>query len=1072
MLDENKKYYESKFNMLFSILNLNAALTIARFSYLTNDLKLFSPIYVGNNNNFRKSTEKYFNNSYKEAIKNFSFSKLISENNNAVFFKFEKDNKNKIEVKENSNDSSYQFDIYIKKIDDNLINNLKQKFKKIKLNRYDNIDIESLNNSYIESTLTQAVNRLLDSKTIKCIYFVPIVIPLAINKICGILSINSEKKIEKEHIVGLIKSYIGGVISPFHIYEFKFLLDKNYLKSSIISILVDSYAHNISAHSLVALKWWFEKRVNNYDKRINIGDTNKKNIINSLENLKPSKICNKDLIECAKKSDIYYKILGSGDITNNFNYTSLLEIVKLIDPKMEKSLLSYEAKDREDESIDLYRYPVPIDHGISKFIRFLRDKAAFWSGVTRDLPFGGEVKNLYDVLWNDFADNPLYLGTIAHSEGINKLNIGIELPCAGINGSDFARIDMSVIDFEDKLYSDKYAGIIPIDRQALEYNGLENETDENRISFSKYSMVHPGKDHKNIREELQKNDYNVFFPGGVVGKHALFTIFENTIRNVKHLNITDDIKKEGLNFNIKIFPAKLIDQGQPSLGDHEHKLFKIEVYLNHDNMLFELKKKKEKSEIKRIKHILEEETEKPVSIEGGSPRLGGNAQDKICAAMLLNNTFMSVEPYVKPDITERDNYYYNTTKKFFWIGFKDTLTNEELEKLNNYTRQADVGFEDVQNKLKNNKGKLLKYFHLWKGDFIYPVSSFENLHNENISRFKIIYINDDEIKNQEQLLIELKKKGIIRILNKIDFDEISQDINVFKNVINVTNIEELSNKIIKMNELNSAEKYLIYLAWLKKFIDKEKIFFYKCSEKPEPKMIISDYKYKSIGTCSRKSKKIYFRHSGDTYGIDPYKILDYRSHGWMRDKIFCNDNFGFYTDDKDNDIIYDIVFDEFVEVLSTKICIIDKRVNNRIKNINKKKYSSLLNLNIYGEFNIENAKEKKEWEELKENILLSCYNFLIIHLSFIESLGIREEKINNFFEDELKFNENNIPDKFNVIITTGRGRSRWIKFLDPAYKKITMFKPIESILDAVEHALTFKDDIQLKYNLSKLIYGS
>ena len=36
---------------------------------------------------------------------------------------------------------------------------------------------------------------------------------------------------------------------------------KSRIKSAIISIIVDSFAHNIGAHSLIALKWWFENSI-------------------------------------------------------------------------------------------------------------------------------------------------------------------------------------------------------------------------------------------------------------------------------------------------------------------------------------------------------------------------------------------------------------------------------------------------------------------------------------------------------------------------------------------------------------------------------------------------------------------------------------------------------------------------------------------------------------------------------------------------------------------------------------------------------------------------------------------
>ncbi|MBK8705043.1 MAG: hypothetical protein IPN33_16760 [Saprospiraceae bacterium] len=138
-----------------------------------------------------------------------------------------------------------------------------------------------------------------------------------------------------------------------------------YRQTAIIHILIDSYAHNISAHSLTALEWWFRQRA--------------------------------DLLRPKKNEDGSAQDQGS---KNGHPHVALLE--------------------KENLSI-------PLDSEIHPLLRFLLDKGAFWTGLTRDNSFGGRIISLYNVLWRDFINNPLYLGTIAFTEGIVKININITL---------------------------------------------------------------------------------------------------------------------------------------------------------------------------------------------------------------------------------------------------------------------------------------------------------------------------------------------------------------------------------------------------------------------------------------------------------------------------------------------------------------------------------------------------------------------------------------------------------------------------------------------------------------------
>ena len=84
-------------------------------------------------------------------------------------------------------------------------------------------------------------------------------------------------------------------------------------------------------------------------------------------------------------------------------------------------------------------------------MRFLMEKGAFWTGVTRGINFGGKVSNLGNMLWFDFFNNPLYLGTIAFSEGIQRINFSIIFyeKCVSIQDRNFERIVAKDTDGED-----------------------------------------------------------------------------------------------------------------------------------------------------------------------------------------------------------------------------------------------------------------------------------------------------------------------------------------------------------------------------------------------------------------------------------------------------------------------------------------------------------------------------------------------------------------------------------------------------------------------------------------------
>ena len=212
--------------------------------------------------------------------------------------------------------------------------------------------------------------------------------------------------------------------------------EKDRIKGAIVSILVDSFAHNIGAHCLIALKWWFEKR--------------------SLHGLTSS-----------------------------------------------------------------------LDGALASFFEFLRNKSAFWSGVRRDTLFSGGIYTWFDLIFK-FSQNTLFLGTIANSEGVNKINIHVEILDADnkiIVGGEFAKVDLEIIKRET-------SATFRADQKA-----------------EKISSEHPflilGQDFDAIKKELRKLD-PIYLPGELVGQEALYTIWENCLRNVKHYyQVLDSIREGG-----------------------------------------------------------------------------------------------------------------------------------------------------------------------------------------------------------------------------------------------------------------------------------------------------------------------------------------------------------------------------------------------------------------------------------------------------------------------------------------------------------------------------------------------
>ncbi|MDR3666069.1 MAG: hypothetical protein P4L35_04410 [Ignavibacteriaceae bacterium] len=895
----------------------------------------------------------------------------------------------------------------------------------------------------------------------------------------------------------------------FHDYNLEIIKNAQ-LKTAIISILVDSFAHNISAHSLAALKWWIELRHKMLDKRFSVPtNLTKLNPHAYLIKYKQTEITTKK----------YYAALGLTDSSYDEGFYSLYDFIQFADLETSSNLMAFcetvplYGKEKSNKKKLEYefnpRFPVPIDYALFPFFRFLRDKGAFWSGVTRDVAYGGESKSWYQILWDDFANNPLYLGTIAKSEGITKVNIHLAIKDnkQWFYGH-FLTIDMSIIEYEEKLSQSKEMRIrydstkLSLDEQEkiskFEGNIIELENgigrgdlnktrknlqnyekllnkkylnnllivqnmpcencingnkpehqikceESNKMvvnSYSKYAFVRLGNCFNHFREILSQEKFTAFLPGGLIGEHAIFTIFENTLRNIKHYSEINSIKQEGIDLWIAVEETDLAYQKRPV--SKESELFKVSVWLAHETKLFEFSQNKEKFYSVVLNNLIDS-TIQPIVDDDGNPKMGGNSQDKACAAMLFNNSFTSVENSNK----KRKSYYPWISLSIFLEKYKfsdscsismDSTKNVYVDNLFNHK------------KLKNTNvvnGYIKKSFHVWKSQDYLRLRSGEDNEYENISRFKFV-ITPSKFESEKHP----REDGIIRLISE---DLIGENFDILKHY-------ERINKL--------------YFLWLSKWIgelEDKKIILKKDERnlaviKCENETII--YTGNNNNSSRGNNHLISFSHGGE----DEENSCNVRSHGQFWSKFFGKESLKdpeklnkYKFKIEENSLLF-----ELFETIYSNVVIFDNRLNDRINSFSSEKrkvFQDQLLLSIFPEKT--NIWDSFLYENKKKYPLI-----LIMHLSFIEKLtdknnkAYKESNINQFIEDRLKQIYSEQQEKFLFIITSGRGRDAWKRELTDKQKTFTLFKPVESLLSSIESGVSYNDNFDVKYNLLKTIIGS
>lgn len=839
-------------------------------------------------------------------------------------------------------------------------------------------------------------------------------------------------------------------------------LKTQFAKTATITTLLDSYAHNISAHSLTALNWWFRERAEyldeNHGGRMIIETLGRDNnpLIRHYKAVQEqargaykkviTEILQHSKAETSRALSSYIYRALAGFVNRGLNKHTIVHAQNLsahtrLDFSV-KEILTKAFRDIENRlaNITLKQPSRALSRELAPLFRFLLEKGAFWSGITRQTNISGKVSSLYNILWYDFIKNPLYLGTIANTEQVMQLHVHItfyeeeeEEVIAEIPFYNRKRIRK---DAEGRLLSGRLATIDMLD------------FDFEKIGDKESVFVRQGEAYPRLEGPLRQT--KAFFPGGVVGKHAFFTLIENEIRNVKHFRgeALEEIRRDGLVLHLSIHPRP-VDSEKPTPGK-KPELLKIGVWLGHvvNNIDSDLL-------LERIinldKDIITEVT--------FQPRLGGNQQDKLCAAMLLTKTFDKVQ--------EKDTplglIYYPWLKAVSADHHDHPAYVEEFEvSRRKYEEEGEETVVAAFNQKAAGKGYLKKYFHLWQGDDIVSLTEAivpQEASLEEYARYRFMYLGN----NAKTIKPHYQRQGVTRIL---EGDGMPDDLQAaYQCWLGVWLSGQ--NTVATLVEGNTEVARLVYLNGEARFESYDDI-----------RGINEEYAEQLNKIKNAISLSLV--HGSDTkITADPHR-LNIRSHGELV-RQFGQGKFPGKIKNMSPEMAC-----ELLEVLATRICLFDRRVYNRLIDAHSAQldlqknrlayFCESLRLNIQDE-------EHAAWKMHKAQGFTQ-YHYLLLHLSFIESISkphkpderYKEADIIEFIDNEILQGKHpdEVGDTFRIVITTGRGRMEWWETLQqqPEYARIVAFRSIETILNGIENALQIADDVDLKYHLTKLLLGS
>lgn len=271
---ETDLYYNRALNPIFLALSAPAFITVARWSYVfpePSNLLVFTPGPVGGLKDPQAANiqQAFDAEEFKRALSGFSFTKLLVENDQEIWFHFTNENppesgERQVYLSKPSTSAKKEVPVIEVAAEGVTLALVRQIIKQLEdRNQKKPLsyggDPLSDKQSAIMTTLNAVIFSLFQKEScgLRHAYFMPVVLPSAARRVSGIISINSPDVLKVSQIEPVLQPFAQGIMSTFHLREIeerrKEIEERRKmfsLRSAIAAIMSRNMSHNIGSHVL------------------------------------------------------------------------------------------------------------------------------------------------------------------------------------------------------------------------------------------------------------------------------------------------------------------------------------------------------------------------------------------------------------------------------------------------------------------------------------------------------------------------------------------------------------------------------------------------------------------------------------------------------------------------------------------------------------------------------------------------------------------------------------------------------------------------------------------------------
>lgn len=257
---ETDEYYRSALDLVFRLLNLAAYVTVGRWSYApdASNPRVFNPGGIGGlDRKMSKALDEEFRTStFRHALRDFSFTKLMADSDKPVWFHFTNENppaKGQDQVylgKAGTAKRALVIEVASASVTPELASQLVGILEReMMVTEYGGVPLRSKVDA-IAATLDAAIFSLFTKPAcgVRHVSFMPVTSTK--KNVVGILSINSAEHIKVAELQPILQPFATGIMAPFHLEEIDKQRQMFSLRSAIAAIMSRNMSHNIGSHVL------------------------------------------------------------------------------------------------------------------------------------------------------------------------------------------------------------------------------------------------------------------------------------------------------------------------------------------------------------------------------------------------------------------------------------------------------------------------------------------------------------------------------------------------------------------------------------------------------------------------------------------------------------------------------------------------------------------------------------------------------------------------------------------------------------------------------------------------------